>query len=289
MSFALYTDCGSNLPGYILKQLDIRLLPGTYVLDGKSISYSGDIEQFDAKAFYDEMRADKTITTSLINTQQFSDHFRTALEEGLDVVYVGMSSGISGTYQAACIAAEDLMAEFPGRTVRCVDSRGAGLGTGILTCRGADLRAEGKDANAAADTLEEERLRLCEFFTVGNLHYLHRSGRISSATAALGTVLNIKPLLYGDYEGHIVPCGKYRGRKKVVDAIVDRYAKKVVDAGNNRVAISHGDCLEEAQDLAHRICQIAQPKELIICPHEPFTGSHVGPEMLALFFFGDSR
>ncbi len=289
MSFALYTDSFSNLPGKLLRSLDIRVMPCTYFVEGEPESYNGDIEAFDAKTYYDGMRQGKKITTTLTNSETFMKHFRPALEEGLDVVYVGLSSGVSGTFQAAKMAAMELMEEFPGRTVRTVDSLGAGLGTGILTCRGADLRSEGKTADEAADILDQEKLKLCEFFTVGDLVYLKRTGRVSAATAALGSVLNIKPLLYGDYEGHIVSCAKCRGRSKAVDAIVEKYRTKAVNPENSRVAISHGDCLEEAQALAQRICEIAQPKELIICPHEPLTGAHVGPGMLALFFFGDSR
>lgn len=289
MSFALYTDSFSNLPGTILHSLDIRVLPCSFLVDGEQVHYNGDIDAFDAKTYYDGMRQGKKITTSLTNTEMFKEYFTPALQEGLDVVYVGLSSGVSGTLQAARIAALELMEEYPQRRVRVVDSLGAGLGTGILTCRGADLRSEGKTADETADALDQETLKLCEYFTVGDLVYLKRTGRVSAATAALGNVLNIKPLLYGDYEGHIVACAKCRGRKKAIDAIVEKYRTKAVNPENGRVAISHGDCLEEAQELARRVCEIAQPKELILCPHEPLTGSHVGPGMLALFFFGDSR
>lgn len=289
MSFALFTDSFSNLPGGLLRSLDIRVLPCTFLMDGEQVHYNGDIDAFDAKTYYDGMRQGKKITTSLTNTALFKEYFTPALQEGLDVVYVGLSSGVSGTLQAARIAALELMEEFPERRVRVVDSLGAGLGTGILTCRGADLRNEGKTADETADALDQETLKLCEYFTVGDLVYLKRTGRVSATTAALGNVLNIKPLLYGDYEGHIVACAKCRGRKKAIDAIVEKYRTKAVDPENNRVAISHGDCPEEAQELARRVCEIAQPRELILCPHEPLTGSHVGPGMLALFFFGDSR
>ena len=289
MSFAIFTDGCSNLPGRLLRELDIHVLPCTYTVEGEPVTFSGDIEQFDSKAYYDQLRAGMDIKTSLLNTQLFMDHFRPCLEQGLDVLYVGLSSGVSGTYQASCMAAEELMEEFPGRTVRTVDSRGASLGVGILTCRGADFRAEGMDVNAAADALLEESDHLCQYFTVDDLNFLKRTGRVSGATAAIGTVLNIKPLLYGDKEGHIVARAKVRGRKKAIEAILDLYAAKAIHPENGRVAITHGDCPEEAQLLADRVCQIAKPKDLIICPHEPFTGVHVGPGMLALYFFGDCR
>ena len=288
-SYAVLTDGFSNLPGYLLRQLDIRISPCTYYVDGEPVDYSGDIETFDGKQYYDQMRAGKMIRTSLINSEAFKDQFRPCLEMGQDVLYIGLSSGVSGTFQAANLAAEELMEEYPDRKIRLVDSLSAGLGTGILACRGADLRAEGKSLDETADMLNEARMGLCEFFTVGSLEYLRRTGRVSGATAAIGDFLDIKPMLWGDYEGHIEACAKFRGRKRVVKAILDKYKKLAVDVENSRVAISHGDCLEEAQALADAVCQIAKPKELIICPHEPFTGSHVGPGMLALFFFGTKR
>lgn len=289
MSFSIFTDGCSNLPGYLLRDLEIQVLPCSYIMDGQTVHYSGDIEHFDAHTYYDLIRAGKSVTTSLLNSQTFLDHFRPVLEAGSDIVYVGISSGISGTFQAASIAISELTEEFPDRIIRAVDSRGAGLGTGLLACRCADYRIQGLPADAAAERLAQAADHLCEYFTVDELRYLRRTGRISAASATIGTMLNIKPLLRGDEEGHIVACVKCRGRKRAVDAIVEKYASKAVNPSQERVAISHGDCLEEAQALADRIRAIAEPKELIICPHEPFTGAHVGPGMLALFFFGDGR
>lgn len=289
MSFALFTDGCSNLPGDLLRQLDIRLLPCSYTIDEIPNTYNGDLDTFDAHQYYNHLRAGHQPKTSLLNTQLFLNHFRGALEQGQDIVYVGMSSGISGTIQAATMAAEELEEAFPERKVCIVDSLGAGLGTGLLTCRGADLRAEGKTAEQTAKFLREERMQLCEYFTVDDLNFLKRTGRVSGATAAIGTVLNIKPILFGDNDGHIVACSKVRGRKKAMDAIVEMYRSKVVHPELQRIAISHGDVPEEAELLAQRIQEAAAPRELIVCPHEPFTGAHVGPGMLGLFFFGSSR
>ena len=289
MSFAVYTDGCSNLPGRILGELDIRVLPCSYVMDDVPGTYDGDIDAFDSHGYYEKLRAGSTMKTSLLNSQLFVDHFRPQLEQSLDIVYVGMSSGISGTIQAARIAAEELQEEFPGRTVRVVDSLGAAFGPGLLACRAAQLRSEGKTAMEAADILDAEVPHLLQYFTVDDLDFLKRTGRVSGATAAIGTVLNIKPLLWGDPTGHIVALQKCRGRKKAIDAIVELYRTRAIQPEKQCIAISHGDCLEEAQALAERVCAIARPKELIICPHEPFTGAHVGPGMLALYFFGKAR
>ena len=289
MSFTVFTDGCSNLPGRLLAELDIRVLPCSYVLDGIPGTYDGDIEAFDTHGYYEKLRGGSVMKTSLLNTHLFMTHFQPELEAGHDLIYVGMSSGISGTIQAARIAAEELADAFPGRTIRIVDSLGAGFGPGLLACRAADLRNEGKSASDAADILDEDVMHLLQYFTVDDLNFLKRTGRVSGATAAIGTVLNIKPLLWGDPTGHIVALKKCRGRKKAIDEIVELYRTRAIHPENQRIAISHGNCPEEAQLLANRVCEICQPKELIICPHEPFTGAHVGPGMLALFFFGEKR
>ena len=289
MSFAIFTDGCSNLPGEQIRKHDIRVLPCSYTLDGVQYVYNGDIDSFDAPAHYNTLRAGHLIQTSLLNTQLFLDHFRPALEEGLDIIYVGMSSGISGTYNAAKMAAEELMEEFPNRKVYTVDSRGAGMGTGILTLRGADFREAGMGVDEAYAALQEATDNLCEYFTVDDLMFLNRTGRLSGAGAVVGTMLNIKPILRGDEEGHIVTFQKIRGRKKAVETLARIYAEKVVDPEHQRIGITHGDCLEEAQALAEMICAAGKPGELLLCPHEPFTGSHVGPGMLAVFFFGKGR
>ena len=289
MSYTVFTDACSNLPGSLIQRFDIHVLPCSYLMDGEQGVYEGNIDAFDSHDYYEKLRNGSEMKTSLLNSQLFLDHFRLELEKGLDVVYVGLSSGVSGTLQAAQIAANMLADEYPNRTVRVIDSLGAALGPGLLTCRAAELREEGKTANEAGDILDIEVSKLLQFFTVADLNFLKRTGRVSGPTAAIGTVLNIKPLLWGDPTGHIVAYSKCRGRQKAIDAIVEQYRTKVVNPQNQRIGITHGDCLEEAELLAKRVCEIAQPKEIIIVPHEPFTGAHVGPGMLALFFFGEER
>ena len=289
MAFAVYTEGASNLPGRLLQAYDIRVLPCSFCMDGEHRQYEGDIEAFDSHAYYDRLRAGAQMKTTLLNSHLFETAFRPVLEEGQDVVYVGMSSGISGTIQSARIAGEELMAQFPGRTVRVVDSLGAGFGTGLLAVRAAQLRAEGKSAAEAGEILDEEVMHTLQFFTVDDLNFLKRTGRVSGATAAIGTVLNIKPILWGDPTGHITALTKVRGRKKAIAALVEQYEKHLPQGEVELLAISHGDCPEDAQALADALTAIREPKELIICPHEPFTGSHVGPGMLAVFFQGTHR
>ena len=287
MSFVVFADGSANLPASCLE--GITLLPCTYCVEGVQKEYLGDVDSFDAKHYYDALRGGCKITTSLLNTHLFLKHFRQVLSQGQDAVYIAMSSGISGTYQAAMNARRELEEEFPERYIHIVDSRGCGFGSGLLAIRAAELSRQGLTAKEAGEKLDADVPHMCQYFTVDDLNFLKRSGRVSGATAMIGTVLNIKPILYGTTDGHIVSCAKVRGRKKAIDAIVDQYAKKQLDAENRIVAISHGDCLEEAQLLAEKVRAVANPKQLIIVPHEPFSGAHVGPGMLALFFYGKER
>ena len=289
MSFTIFVDGSSNLPGRLLRELGIEILPCTYSMDGVPSTYDGSLDSFDAHSYYEMLRQGGRVQTSLLNTQLFLDSFRPVLERGEDAVYFSMSSGISGTCQAARMAAQELLEEFPERTVRVVDSLGSGFGTGLMACKAADLRAAGKTAAQTADVMDADAQNTLQFFTVDDLNFLKRTGRVSGATAMIGTVLNIKPVLWGDPTGHITARSKHRGRKKAMASIVEEYRSRVEDAENQRVAISHGDCPEDAQALADMICAVAKPKELIIAPHEPFTGAHVGPGMLALFFHGKKR
>lgn len=287
MSFVVFADGSANLPQSMLA--GITLLPCDYVLDGKPGTYLGDLENFDGHAFYQSLAAGKKMTTSLLNTQCFLDGFTPVLDQGKDVIYVSMSSGISGTCNAARIAAEELMETYPDRYVHIVDSKGCGFGSGLLAVRAAAMSREGMDAREAGALLDEEVPHACQYFTVDDLNYLKRTGRVSGATAAIGTVLNIKPILYGDSTGHIVSCSKVRGRKKSVKALADKYREKKMDGPDQIICISHGDCLEDARILAEYVREITPGIPITICQHEPFSGAHVGPGMLALFFRGKER
>ena len=289
MSYTVFTDGCSNLPNNLRKELDIRVLPCSYTLDGEEGVFDGNLEAFDTHAYYDKLRAGAVMKTSLINSQLFMDHFRPELEKGQDVVYVGLSSGVSGTLQAGKMAADELMAEFPERTVRVVDSLGAAFGPGLLACRAADLRNEGKTASEAGEILDMEVKHLLQIFTVDDLNFLKRTGRVSGATAAIGTILNIKPLLWGDPTGHIVALQKCRGRKKAIEAIVELYRTRAIEPEKQRIAISHGDCLEDARYLEKVLKEKYGVKNVFIYYVGAVIGSHSGPGTLALFFLGNKR
>ena len=287
MPFAVFADGSANLPK---KMLDgIQILPCEYTVDGLPQVYLGDIEQFDAHAYYTGLKEGRSIRTSLLNTQLFLTHFDPVLAQGQDIIYVSSSSGISGTYQAASLAAEELMEKYPERFVHVVDSHGCGFGNGLLAIKAAELSSTGLDARVAAKMVDAEVPHICQYFTVDDLNFLKRTGRVSGMTAKIATVLSIKPILFGDSTGHIVSCEKVRGRKKSIEALAKKYEEKRLALPYQDVCISHGDCLEDANTLAGLIRAITPRVNLTICQHEPYSGAHVGPGMLGLFFRGKER
>ena len=287
MSFAVFADGSANLPGKMLE--GISVLPCEYDMEEEKVIYPGDIDQFDSKAYYDGLRSGKVVRTSLLNTFLFQEHFRPVLERGEDIIYISMSSGISGTYNAAVTAAEELMQEYPGRFIHVVDSHGCGFGNGLLAVRAARLSKEGMEVKEAARVLDEEVPHTCQYFTVDDLNFLKRTGRVSGMTAKIGTVLHIKPILFGDSTGHIISCATVRGRKKSIESLAKKFREKHMEEQDLPICISHGDCLEDALYLESLVKEIDPKADIVICVHEPFSGAHVGPGMLGLFFRGKER
>ncbi len=286
-SFVVFADGCANLPKEMLE--GIELVPNDYLLDDVPQTYTGNIDEFDGHEFYEGLRNGKVAKTSLLNSHLFDTHFRPFLEKGKDIIYISMSSGISGTFNAARIAAEELMEEFDGRFIHIVDSLGCGFGNGLLAEYAASLAKEGIDVKDAAKLVDERVPHTCQYFTVGDLTFLHRTGRVSGVASTIGNVLNIKPILYGDSTGHIVSCAKVRGRSQAIKSIVAKYEEKRMDVPYQHVCISHGDCLADAENLKSMILKITPSVPVTIATHEPFSGAHVGPDMLGLFFYGKER
>ena len=287
MSFAVFADGSANLPKSMLE--GISLLPCDYTVDGEPYTYWGDVDSFDAHSFYEGLRNGTVVRTTLLNTSLFLSRFAPILTQGIDIIYISMSSGISGTYNAARIAAQELMDLYSGRFVHIVDSLGCGFGNGLLAVRAAKLSREGVSAREAAAILDEEVPHTCQYFTVDDLNFLKNTGRVSGMSAKIGTVLNIKPILFGDKTGHIISCAKVRGRAKAIETLVKKYEEKRVRSGEQTICISHGDCLQDAEKLASLVREITPEVPITICQHEPFSGAHVGPGMLGLFFRGTER
>ena len=286
--FRIVTDTSSNLPTAYLQAENITVIPFTFHTESGEQSCM-DTASFDAKAFYTAMRNGEKVTTSQIPPQRFVDSIRPMLENGEDVLFVSMSSGISGSYASSKIAANQLAEEFPERKILTVDTYSASLAEGIVVMRAVECRREGLSIDETYKILRALRHRIAQIFTVGDLRYLKRTGRLSNLEAAVGTVLQIKPLLKGDPEGKIVCFAKVRGRQRAIEEMAKRYEELVVSPETQTVCISHADCEADAQILASLLRRSKAPKDILIVDYEPVTGSHVGPGALALFFISDDN
>ena len=285
MPFAVLTDTSGNLPLRISEAHRIAVIPFRYRMDGEDHCCT-DIESFDGAAFYRDMKAGKVVTTTQIPPQQYADFFAPYLKRGEDVIFVSMSSGISGSCNSARIAGQMLRDEYPDRSVAVIDTKGAALGEGLVALRAAELRDRGLSFADTVDALETLSRRMCNVFTVDDLLFLRRGGRLSNLAAIVGTVLGVKPLLKGDEEGRIVAFAKLRGRKKAIEALAERYETLVVGPEQQTVGIVHAACREDAELLAELIKSKRPPKSVVLVGYEPVTGCHVGPGALALFFEG---
>ena len=286
MSFAIITDTAANLLGNHLKQRGIIAVPLEFFLDGTPHTCLS-VDEFDGEAFYASL-GDKEIKTSQTTPQKYLDIFEPIVKAGRDILCVTLSSGISGTYTSACMVAEQLREEYPERKIRIVDSMGASLGEGLLVLRACDCRDAGMGLEETVNVIEKMRQRVCQVFTVDDLHFLRKGGRISGAVAFVGTLLDFKPLLKGDENGKIVMTGKVRGKKRAIAAMAEKYEALVADPQNQCVAIAQAGCPEDAKKLEELLKKNKPPREILTVCYEPVTGVHVGPGALALFFLGDA-
>ena len=281
--FRVMTDTSANLPTDLAKKEDITVIPFHYQVNGAE-NVCTDTLGFDGVTFYNAMREGADVTTSQINPQAYLEVMRPVLEAGEDILFVGMSSGISGSFHCAELAAEELSDSFPERKIRLVDTIGASLGEGLMVLRAVREKLLGFSLEDVYKKLMDLRHRMCNIFTVDDLRYLRKGGRLSNLSFLLGTLLNIKPLLKGNEEGKIVAFAKLRGRKKAIEALAERYNEYVVHPEDQTVGIAHADCPEDAQRLIDLLNAKKPPREILNVCYEPVTGSHVGPGTLALFF-----
>ncbi len=289
MAFEILTDSSANLSREMVNKINVNVLPLTILVGEEEIkSYKEDAE-FDYPSFYERLRAGEHVKTSLINADTFISEFEKFLNDGKDVLAIIMSSGISGTYQSAKIAADTVREKYPDRQVIVIDSLSASIGQGLLVYYAAKLRDEGKTVEEAADWVYKNRLKMVHKFTVDDLFFLKRGGRLSGGVAIVGTILQIKPVLHVDNEGHLVVQNKVNGRKKSINALFNAFKEGVVDAKNQVVAICHGDCLEDAEYLAEKIKKEVEVKDIIINFCDPVLGAHSGPGTLALFYLAEER
>ena len=283
----LFTDTSANLPVALTKQHHITVVPFSYTVDGKETDYPDDAD-FDGAAFYGAMRRGAVVKTSMVNPDLMANYFERALSQGDDVLYVGMSGGISGTAHAAALAAEELREKYPHAKIMTIDTYAASLGEGLQVLEAAELLRAGRSFEEVGDRILARRPHMCQFFTVDDLNYLKRGGRISGAAALVGSVLGIKPILRGDETGHIVSCGKVRGNKKAYAELADYFDKRALDK-TARIGIAHADNCEGTDYLLGLLRERGFTGECLEVYYEPVTGAHVGPGTVALFFYGTEK
>ena len=279
--YIIFTDSCCDISPELLAQWGVPYANMTFSFDGEEKEYiSTDISN---KEFYDRMRHGAHARTAAINAATFADAFTPILESGKDILYIGFSSGLSTTYNSAKSAADMLKSDYPERKIVTVDSLAASAGQGLLVKLAVEEKNAGKSIDEVAELVESLRLRLCHWFTVEDLVYLKRGGRISPTLAFVGNMLGIKPVLHVDDEGHLVNVTKVRGRKTSIAALADKYTE-LCDPSYAKVFISHGDCIKDAEYLASLIENKHGVKTEIITHVGSVIGAHSGPGTLALFF-----
>ena len=276
--FAIVTDTAAELLEELSVKLDIHMIPMEFTMSGVSYQHDAGYRQMDAKTFYRRLRDGEMATTSAINPGQYVEYLTPILAGGQDVLLLVFSSGLSSTYQNSLLAAEELRVQFPDRKLYVVDTYHAAL-----------RRQEGASLEETRDWVEENKLHLAHWFTVDDLMFLKRGGRISAATAVMGSMLSIKPVLHVDDAGHLVNVSKARGRRASLRALVDKMEQTAIHPENQTVFIGHGDCLEDAQWVAEEVRRRFGTRSIYIAYTCPIIGTHSGPGTLALFFLASHR
>ena len=287
--YVIMTDSCCDLTDQMARDLELEVLPLTMHMDGQD--YPNDLAgtAISNQEFYKRIRAGKLATTSAVNVGQFQDAMRRVLETGRDIVCVCFSSALSTTYQSAVIAAEDLRAEFPEAEIHVVDSLSASLGQGLLLYLAVEQKRKGLTAAELAKWVEDNRLTVCHWFTVDDLNFLKRGGRVSATTALLGTMLSIKPIMHTSDEGKLVPVSKARGRKAAIAALLDKIEALGIHPEKQTMFICHADCEEDAKAVAQTIQDRFGTPTVHINYIGPVIGSHTGPNTMGIFFVGTQR
>lgn len=290
MNFEIVTDSSCNLLDSMIDEFGLHILPLTFMSDGHQYQSYTQGEPSNLQRFYKMMREGKVFTTSLPNQENTRKLFNELLGNGKDVLYLGFSSGLSGTYGAAAAMLEELRETYPDRKIYYADTLAASMGEGLLVYKAAQMAQAGAPIEEVHAWVEDNKLKLAHWFTVDDLMYLFRGGRVSRTSAWAGSLLNIKPVLHVDDEGHLIPLEKVRGRKKSILAMLE-HMKESAEApvSEQTVFISHGDCLEDAEFLAQKIRETFGVEDIRINYVDPVIGAHSGPGTLALFFMADKR
>ncbi len=287
-TFKIITNTTADLPLDYIKENNLGLLYYNYILD--DIEY-GSERQLDWKEFYAMMRTGKMPTTSLINPEKFREEFEEVLKENKEILYISFSSGLSGSCQNAFLTAREMMEEREDIQIKVIDSLCASMGEGLFIHKAVTMQKEGKTLEETAAWLQDHVQNMVHLVTVDDLNHLYRGGRVNKATAVIGTIAGIKPIIHVDGEGHLIPFDKVRGRRKSLITLVDYMEEKMgtFREQNDIVFISHGDAQEDAQFVADEIRKRFGIENFMINHIGPTIGAHAGPGTIALFFMGESR
>lgn len=286
--FVIFTDCNADLSAQTKEAWNVQVIGQELVFEGDESMYSTD--EIDINVIYQRMREGGFVKTAATNMDTFCRRFIPALEMGKDVLYVGFSSGLSITFQSACQAVEELKEKYPERKVLCVDTLGASAGEAMLVHFAVEKRDAGANVEETADYVRSLVLQLCHWFTVDDLVYLKRGGRVSPAVALVGGALGIKPVMHMDNEGHLVKTGTARGRKAALQALADKYMELARHPGaDDLVYLCHADCEADAQKLAVLLHERCGVKVSLVEDIGPAIGAHAGPGTIAVFFLGKER
>ena len=286
MSYRIVTDSCCDLPENMYKELNVSMVPLTLNFRGQEHT---DLSDTFIKGLYDGMRAGETASTSAVNPDGWSNVIEQVLAAGQDALVLAFSSGLSTTYQSAVIAANELLEKYSERKIFVVDTLCASLGQALLLWHTCKMRDAGMSLEELAAWCEEKKMNICHWFTVDGLVYLKRGGRVSAATALVGTMLQIKPVMHVDDEGHLTKVTTSRGRKASINALAAQMGETMLPGENDTIFICHGDCMDDAQYLAEKVKEKYGVKEVLIYYTGAVIGAHSGPGTLALFYMGRKR
>lgn len=284
--FVIVSDSTVDLPKEYLQSKQVPIISLSYIMDG--VTYE-EMDGLSHKEFFEKLRAGSLPTTSQINPEQAREALEPFAKEGKDILYIGFSSGLSGSYNSVRMAAEDLKEEYPDINIIAIDSLCACMGEGLLLYKALELKEHGMSMEEIAKWVEANKLHICHNVTVDDLNHLHRGGRISKTTAVVGSMIKIKPIIHMSDEGKLVVIGKERGRKKSLVSIVDRMEKQMQGYDNDIVMIMHGDCIEDAEFVKKQVEERFGIHNVMINGIGSVIGSHTGAGVVAVFFMGDKR
>lgn len=287
--YVIITDSSADLSEEQVRDLGVTVLPLNFIIQGKPYRDTPDHGDMGIEEFYHLIREGEPSTTNAVNVTRYEEVMLPILKAGKDILVLAFSSGLSSTCQAAVLAAKEMKGLFPGRKVEVVDTLCASMGQGLLVWYAASLKKEGKSLEEVRDWCEDNKLKVCHWFTVDDLMHLKRGGRVSATTAVVGTMLQIKPVLHVDNEGRLINVGKARGRKASLDALVDKVGETGIDPASQTMFISHSACRKDAEYVAERIKAKYGAREIVIGNIGPVIGSHTGCGCVALFYIGSKR